>query len=83
MLLVASCWVPISHLALSVNWNRHRPHLIYKYLSVFLLNQVFQANTDRDRVVSHQLNPVIEARYVRVRPMDWKGHISMRMELYC
>ena len=35
-----------------------------------------------DTVVYHDLNPVIEARYIRVCPTQWHGHISMRMELY-
>ncbi|XP_078365181.1 EGF-like repeat and discoidin I-like domain-containing protein 3 [Oculina patagonica] len=43
---------------------------------------IFQGNTDRDTVVSHNLNPIIEARYIRVRPTEWHNHISMRMELY-
>ncbi|RMX48128.1 hypothetical protein pdam_00014711 [Pocillopora damicornis] len=44
--------------------------------------QVFPGNTDRDTVVYHDLNPVIDARFVRVLPMEWFGHIGMRMELY-
>ena len=35
-----------------------------------------------DTVVHHDLNPIIEARFIRVLPTDWSGHISMRMELY-
>ena len=30
----------------------------------------------------HDINPVIDARFVRVLPMDWFGAIGMRMELY-
>ena len=30
----------------------------------------------------HDLNPVIDARFVRVLPMEWFGFIGMRMELY-
>ena len=30
----------------------------------------------------HDINPVIDARFVRVLPMDWFGFIGMRMELY-
>ncbi|KAL9975106.1 hypothetical protein ACROYT_G012223 [Oculina patagonica] len=43
---------------------------------------VFLANTDRDTVVYHDLSPIIEARYIRVRTTEWHNHISMRMELY-
>ena len=44
--------------------------------------QDFPGNTDRDTVVSHELNPPIRARYVRFRPETWYGCISMRVELY-
>ena len=44
--------------------------------------QVFLENTDRNTVVYHDLKPIIEARYIRVRPTDWKQRIAMRMELY-
>ncbi|XP_078368918.1 EGF-like repeat and discoidin I-like domain-containing protein 3 [Oculina patagonica] len=43
---------------------------------------LFLGNSDTDTVVYHDLNPIIEARYIRVRPTHWYGHISMRMELY-
>ncbi|XP_078368360.1 retinoschisin-like [Oculina patagonica] len=43
---------------------------------------VFLGNTDTDTVVSHELNPIIKARYIRVRPTQWYQRISMRMELY-
>ena len=48
----------------------------------FHLTQVFLGNTDRDTVVYHDLNPVIDARFVRVLPMEWFDFIGMRMELY-
>ncbi|XP_078365169.1 retinoschisin-like [Oculina patagonica] len=43
---------------------------------------VFLGNTDKDTVVSHDLNPIIEARYIRVRPIDWNRRVALRMELY-
>ncbi|KAL9951704.1 hypothetical protein ACROYT_G044426 [Oculina patagonica] len=42
----------------------------------------FAGNTDRDTVVSHELNPPIRARYIRFVPVTWYDHISMRVELY-
>lgn len=45
-------------------------------------HQDFSGNTDRDTVVSHELNPPIRARYIRFRPETWYGRISMRVELY-
>lgn len=42
----------------------------------------FNANSDRDTVVYHDLNPGINARYIRFLPTAWYGHISMRVEVY-
>ncbi|KAL9970212.1 hypothetical protein ACROYT_G022549 [Oculina patagonica] len=42
----------------------------------------FTANSDRDTVVYHDLNPPFDASYVRFRPLTWHNHISMRVELY-
>ena len=44
--------------------------------------KVFAGNTDKNTVVSHELNPPIRDRYIRFRPLTWNGHISMRVELY-
>ncbi|EDO41037.1 predicted protein, partial [Nematostella vectensis] len=44
--------------------------------------KVLKGNSDRDSKVSHILEPAIIARYVRLRPQSWYGHISMRLELY-
>ncbi|XP_066029720.1 uncharacterized protein [Pocillopora verrucosa] len=44
--------------------------------------KVFKGNKDRDSIVYHHLNPPIEARYIKLRPTAWYGHISLRMELY-
>ena len=44
--------------------------------------QEFGGNHDRDTVIYRDLNPLIKARYIRFRPIDWHGHISMRVELY-
>jgi len=43
---------------------------------------IFQGNTDKNTVVEHQLNPVIETRYVQIIPVAWFDRISMRIELY-
>ena len=52
------------------------------FVFFFHLTQVFLGNTDRDTVAYHDLNPVIDARFVRVLPMEWERYISMRFELY-
>ncbi len=48
----------------------------------FNFTQIFQGNTEMYTVVYHDLNPIIEARYIRVLPTNWYGYIAMRMELY-
>ncbi|XP_027055765.1 EGF-like repeat and discoidin I-like domain-containing protein 3 [Pocillopora damicornis] len=45
-------------------------------------DKVFAGNTDRNTVVSHDLNPPITARFYRFLPLHWFVHISMRVELY-
>ncbi|EDO45375.1 predicted protein, partial [Nematostella vectensis] len=44
--------------------------------------KVFAGNYDRTTVVPRILRPPIFARYVRIHPKSWFGHISMRVELY-
>ncbi|KXJ04232.1 Neuropilin-1 [Exaiptasia diaphana] len=39
-------------------------------------------NTDINTVVKNDLLPSIYTRYIRLRVESWKGHPSMRMELY-
>jgi len=43
---------------------------------------VFNGNSDRNTVVGHRLSKPIIAKYIRIRPVTWYGHISMRMELF-
>lgn len=44
--------------------------------------QIFPANNDRNSIVAHDLRPRIRARYIKIKPYTWFGHISMRFELY-
>ena len=44
--------------------------------------QVYQANEDRNGVIINRLIQPIEARFVRIYPETWHGHISMRVELH-
>ena len=39
-------------------------------------------NKDRNTVVGHVLKPAIITRFIRLRPMTWYGHISLRTEFY-
>ena len=53
-----------------------------KQFAIFCFQQVFGGNVDQNIVVYHEFSPPIKARYIRIRPMEWHGHISMRVELY-
>ena len=44
--------------------------------------QEFDGNKDKNSVVYHDLNPPIIARYIRFLPVEWRGEISMRVELH-
>ncbi|KAF2073374.1 hypothetical protein CYY_005319 [Polysphondylium violaceum] len=43
-------------------------------------SQVFNANTDRNSIVTHTFNPPIKARSIAVHPQSY--HISLRWEVY-
>ena len=43
---------------------------------------MFDGNKDRNTIVYQTLSQPKTARYVRILPEAWYGHISMRMELY-
>lgn len=50
--------------------------------SVIFLCQVFRGNSNSNTVVKHALIPAIRTTYVRFYPRSWRGHISMRVEVY-
>jgi len=52
------------------------------FYSIFSHDQVFYGNQDSDTIVYNVLNPPITARYIRISPVEWHNHISMRMEIY-
>ena len=47
----------------------------------FNIIQTLTGNTDQDTVVRNEVR-VFEAMYLRFRPQEWNGHISMRVEVY-
>lgn len=47
-----------------------------------MLKQYFTGNRDQNTVKSYALVPNIRARFIRIRPWGWYGHISMRAEFY-
>jgi len=48
----------------------------------FYFLQVFIGNRDRNSIVKNVLSPAVTARYVRIHPLSWYRHISMRFEVY-
>ena len=51
------------------------------FYPIFYL-QIFDGNVEQHAVVYNELVPPITARFISFRPLDWYGHISMRVELY-
>ncbi|XP_011663055.2 uncharacterized protein LOC589087 [Strongylocentrotus purpuratus] len=45
-------------------------------------DRIFNGNVDRDTLVTNTLPVPQVCRYVRLMPVSWFGHISLRMELY-
>lgn len=51
------------------------------YLMVINFVQDFAGNKDRHTIVFHKLRAFF-ARFIRILPRSWHGHVSMRTELY-
>lgn len=47
-----------------------------------LSHKTFSGNKDRNTVVSHELVPPIQARYIRVIPESYHFYIALRLEFY-
>ncbi|XP_066542213.1 neuropilin-2b isoform X2 [Hoplias malabaricus] len=45
-------------------------------------HKVFHANTDPSEVVLNRIPQPVLARFVRIRPQNWKNGIALRFELY-
>ena len=59
-------------------------HVCIQFRLLFwpFLFQVFSGNSDRNTVVRNAFHTPLVCRFVRVRPVTWHRHISVRMELY-
>ena len=44
--------------------------------------QTFLGNTNGNDLVSHELIPPIQDRYIRIIPVSWNIHIALRVEFY-
>lgn len=56
------------------------PVYMYQHLASFF--QYFRGNRDRNTIVYNSIIPSIRARFLRIHPWSWHGHISMRVELF-
>lgn len=53
-----------------------------RYFEDYNKGNTFQGNSDRKTIVGNVLEPPIVARYIRILPVTWYGHISMRLQFY-
>ena len=53
----------------------------YSYFC-FLIFKIFYGNRDSDTVVYNTLKPPITAHFIRILPLEWHNHISLRIEVY-
>ncbi|XP_041477391.1 lactadherin-like [Lytechinus variegatus] len=44
--------------------------------------QVFNSNQDRNSLVVNPFRPAFVARFVRIEPLSWHHHVSLRFELF-
>ena len=60
---------------------------MYEILLLLLLQiidfvfKVYNGNTDQESEVTNMLGCSIIAKYLRIRPVDWRNHISLRFEV--
>ncbi|CAB4011152.1 Hypothetical predicted protein, partial [Paramuricea clavata] len=69
-------WVKTYSLFYGSNGSAFEPHKIDDVL------KVFSGNNDQQSIVTNSFSSAITARYIRIQPIDWHGHISMRFEVY-
>ena len=46
------------------------------------ISQIFPGNKDQNTIKENLFIPPFRARYVRIHPWSWVGHISLRAEFY-
>ncbi|XP_072025097.1 uncharacterized protein [Amphiura filiformis] len=57
-------------------------HTIWEYVhDEYSEIEVFEGSYDRDVNITHLFYEPVKAHYVRIRPVEWHGQISMRVEL--
>lgn len=83
-------WIKIYPVDSVIHSSKNRARTLPSKLIIFgfclspLLSQhqVFYGNQNSDTVVKNILSPPITARYIRLIPVEWHNHISMRVEIY-
>ena len=50
--------------------------------SPFYCLKIFTGNTNSEAVVYNSVRPPITTRFIRLIPVEWHNHISMRIEIY-
>lgn len=61
-----------------IDANERRVHIMPFYYRQL---QIFTGNSDQDSVVTNMLPCPILARCIRINPLDWKDHASLRFDL--
>ncbi|XP_071483328.1 uncharacterized protein [Diadema antillarum] len=73
----AESWVTSFSISYSIDgysWTRNRDD--------DGLPQVYRGNEDRESLAINQFHPSFVSRFVRVEPLTWHRHISLRFELF-
>ncbi|XP_030844550.1 uncharacterized protein LOC579853 isoform X8 [Strongylocentrotus purpuratus] len=76
----ASQWVTSYKLACSTDGKTF--HTVQDISTNPAYDKVFTGNVDRNTIVTNILPVPQICRYVRLMPVKWFGHISLRMEIY-
>ncbi|XP_033102674.1 lactadherin-like, partial [Anneissia japonica] len=45
------------------------------------IDTVFTANTDRDTEITNMFSTPVNAQFIRIHPLTWEDHISLRFEV--
>jgi len=54
---------------------------LYQHYIFYLSLKIFSGNNDQDGVVTNMLPCPLLARCIRINPIEWKDHVSLRFDL--
>ncbi|EDO48089.1 predicted protein [Nematostella vectensis] len=72
----ANQWVKSYYVTFSVNGVQFVPYKVKGK------RKIFRGNKNRNSITYNTFNPPIKALFVRIHPVSWHAHISLRFELY-